>query len=205
MYKFQETNNLIYSLQFGFRQKHLTSHAFTHLTDKIREQLDKGNFACGIFVDFQKAFDTVDHQILIQKSNCCGTRGIARNWFSSYLQNRTEFVSINGFDSNVNATCCGVPQGFILGPLLFPICINDLHFAMKYCKVHHYADGTNLLNFNYSIKKINKQVVRDLKYLSYWLNDKKICLNVSKTEVDLFKSIRELTEATLKSKLNGKT
>ena len=204
LYKFLETNNLIYSLQFGFRQKHSTSHALIHLTDKIREQLDKGNFACGIFVDFQKAFDTVDHQILIQKLNYYGIRGIANNWFSSYLQNRTQFVSINGFDSNVNAICCGVPQGSILGPLLFLIYINDLHFAIKYCKVHHFADDTNLLSFNNSIKKINKQVGHDLKYLSYWLNANKICLNVSKTEVVLFKSIRKQTEATLKLKLNGK-
>ena len=88
LYKFLETNNLIYSLQFGFRQKHSTSHALIHLTDKIREQLDKGNFACGIFVDFQKAFDTVDHQILIQKLNYYGIRGIENNWFSSYLLNQ---------------------------------------------------------------------------------------------------------------------
>ena len=179
LYKFLETNNLIYSLQFGLRQKHSTSHALIHLTDKIREQLDKGNFACGIFVDFQKAFDTVDHQILIQKLNYYGIRGIANNWFSSYLQNRTQFVSINGFDSNVNAICCGVPQGSILGPLLFLIYINDLYFATKYCKVHHFAGDTNLLNFNNSIKKINKQVGHDLKYLSYWHNANKICLNVS--------------------------
>ena len=87
LYKFLETNNLIYSLQFGFRQRHSTSHAFIHLTDKIKEQLDKENFACGIFVDFQKAFDTVDHEILIQKLNDHGIRGIVKNWFSSYLQN----------------------------------------------------------------------------------------------------------------------
>ena len=204
LYKFLETNNLIYSLQFGFRQKHLTSHALIHLTDKIREQLDKGNFACGIFVDFQNAFDTVDHQILIQKLNYYGIRGIANNWFSSYLQNRTQFVSINGFDSNVNAICCGVPQGSKLGPLLFLIYLNDLHFAIKYCKVHHFADDTNLLSFNNSIKKINKQVGHDLKYLSNWLNANKICLNFSKTEVVLFKSVRKQTEATLKLKLKGK-
>ena len=128
LYKFLETNNLIYSLQFGFRQKHSISHALIHLTDKIREQLEKGNFACGIFIDFQKAFDTaVNHQIPIQKLNYYGIRGIANNWFSSYLQNRTQFVSINGFESNVNAICCGVPQGSILGPLLFLIYVNDLH------------------------------------------------------------------------------
>ena len=75
---------------------------------------------------------------------------------------------------------------------------------MKYCKVYHFADDTNLLNFNNSIKKINKQVGHDLKYLSYWLNANKICFNVSKTEVVLFKSIRKQTETTLKLKLNGK-
>ena len=192
-------------MQFGFRQKHSTSHALIHLTDKIREQLHKGNFACGIFVDFQKAFDTVDHQILIQKLNYYGIRGIANNLFSSYLQNRTQFVGINGFDSNVNAICCGVPQGSILRPLLFLIYINDLHFAIKYCKVHHFVDDTNLLNFNNSIKKISKQVGHDLiKYLSNWINANKICLNFSKTEVVLFKSVRKQTEATLKLKLNGK-
>ena len=198
LYKFLETNNLINSLQFGFRQKHSTSHALINLNDKIREQLDKGNFACSIFVDFQKAFDTVDHLILIQKLNY-GIRGIANNRFSSYLQDRTQFISINGFDSNVNAICCAS-----LGPLLFLIYMNDLNFAIKYCKVHHFADDTNLLNFNNSIKKINKQVGHDLKNLLFWLNANKICPNVSKTEVVLFKSIRKQTEATLKLKLNGK-
>ena len=173
LHKFLETNNVIYSLQFRFRQKHLTSHALLPLTNKIREQLDKGNFACGIFVDFQKAFDTVDHQIFIQKLNYYGIRGIANNWFF-FLPSK----------QNVNAICCGVPQGSILGPVLFLIWINHLHFAIKYCKAHHFADDTNLLNLNNSIKKINKQVGHDLKYLPYWVNANKMCLNVSKTDVN---------------------
>ena len=131
LYKFLESNNLIYSLQFGFRQNHCTSHALIHLTNKIRELLDKGNFACGIFVDFQKAFDIINHQILIQKLSYYGIRKIANNCFSSYLQNRTQFVDINGLDSDVNAICCGVAQGSILGPLLFLIYINNLHFAIN--------------------------------------------------------------------------
>ena len=204
LYKFLETNNLIYSLQFGFSQKHSASHALIHLTDKTREQLDKGNFASSIFVDFQKAFDTVEHQILIQKLNYYGIGGISNNFFSSYLQKRTQFLSINGFDYDINAICCGVPQGSILEPVFFLIYMNDLFFSMKYCTVHHFADDTNLLNFNNSIQKINKQVVHDLKYLLYWLNTNKICLNVSKTEVVFFKSIRKQTETTLKLKLNGK-
>ena len=79
LYSFLEINSIIYDLQFGFRQKYSTSHAFIHLTDKIREQLDNGNFACRIFVDLQKAFDTVDYDILIQKLNHYGIRGVGNN------------------------------------------------------------------------------------------------------------------------------
>ena len=136
--------------------------------------------------------------------NYYGIGGISNNLFSSYLQKRTQFLSINGFDSDINAICCGVPQGSILGPVFFLIYMNDLFFSMKYCTVHHFADDTNLLNFNNSIQKINKQVGHDLKYLLYWLSADKICLNVSKTEVVFFKSIRKQTETTLKLKLNGK-
>ena len=88
MYKFLESKNLIYDQQFGFQRK----HALLHLTDKIREQLDKGNFVCGIFVDFQKAFGTGDHNILIQKLNYCGGRSTAKNWFSSHLENISSII-----------------------------------------------------------------------------------------------------------------
>ena len=87
LYNFLEMNSVIYNLQFDLRQKYSTSHVLIHLTDKIREQLDSGNFACEIFLDFQKAFDAVDHDILIQKLNHYGFRGVANNWFPSYLQN----------------------------------------------------------------------------------------------------------------------
>ena len=179
----------------GFN-KNSTTHALIHLTKKIWEQLDSGKYGCRIFVDFQKAFDTVDHTILTQKLNYYGVRGKANNWFSSYLKNRTQFVTINGFNSELKEINCGVPQRSILGPLLFFIYINDLHYSIKFCKVHHFADDTNLINFNSSIKVINKQVNNDLKTLSNWLNENKICLNVSKTELVLFRSAKKTKKTT---------
>ena len=201
LYEFLESKNLIYDLQFGFRQKHSTCHVLIHLTDKIREQIDKGNFGCGIFADFQNSFGTVDHNVLILKLNYYGVRGTANNWFSSYLENRTEFVSINSYPSDFHFIRCGVPQCSFLGPLLFPVYINDLLYAIKHCKVHNFADDTNLINFSHSIKKMNKQVNYDLKKLNNCL---KICLNVGKTEVVLFKSLTRQTDSDLHLKLNGK-
>ena len=118
------------------------------LTDKIREQLDKGNFGCRIFVDFQKAYNRVDQNILIQKYNYYGERGTANKWFSSHLENRTQFVSVNGYSSDLLYFRCGVPQCSVFGPLLFLVYIIDLHFAIKDCRVHHFGDDTNLLNSN---------------------------------------------------------
>ena len=118
-YNFLEMNSVIYELQFGLREKYLTSHALIHLTDKIGEQQDSVNFPCGKFVDLQKKFDTVDHEILIPKLNHYDIREVAKNWFSSYLQNRLQYVSINGFISKLEHIDCGVSQGSTLGQLLF--------------------------------------------------------------------------------------
>ena len=108
LYKCFEDNKLMYNLQFGFRQKHSTTHALIHLTKKIHKQLDSGKYGCRIFVDFQKAFDTVDHTVLTQKFNCYGVRGKANNWFSSYLKNGTQFVTINGFNSELKEINCAL-------------------------------------------------------------------------------------------------
>ena len=145
----------------------------------------KGNHACGFFVGFQKTFETVDHHILMKKHEHYGVRGISNKWFASYLNKGKQFVSINGYKSDLADAKCGAPQGFTLGPLLFLIYINNLHVAIKYCKVHHFADNTNLLNVNICVKSINKEVNYDLKNLSHWLKTNKISLNVSKTELVL--------------------
>ena len=204
LYNFLVKKEIIFLLQFGFRQKYSTTHALIHLTDKIRHEIDKGNYARGIFVDFQKAFDTVDHHILLKKLAYYGVRGISNKWLTSYLSNRKQFVSINGYKSNLADVKCGVPQGSVLGPLLFLIYINDLHVATKYSEVHHFTDDTKLLNFNNCVKSINKQVNHGLKNLSNWSETNKISLNVAKIELVLFTSSKKQLDCYLKIKLNGK-
>ena len=179
MYTFLN-KNVIYNLQFGFRQQYSTSHALINVTENIRKALDDGNIGCGVFVDLQKAFDTVDHKILLAKLNHYGIRGVSNDWFKSYLFNRNQYVSINGYESGLAALNCGVPQGSVLGPLLFLLYINDLNQAINFCKVHHFADDTNLLCLSNSIKKLKKLVNADLKHLANWLNANKISLSIKK-------------------------
>ena len=170
----------------SFLQQYSTSHALINITEIIGKALNDGNIGHGVFVDLQKAFDTVDHQILLAKLSHYGNRGVSNDWFKSYLSNCRQYVSINeyksinGYDSGLAAINCGVPQGSVLGPLLFLLYINKLNQAIKFCKVHHFADDTNLLCLGNSIKKLNKLVSADLKHLANWLNANQISLNVKK-------------------------
>ena len=150
------------------------------ITENIRKALDDGNTGCGIFAESQKSFDTVDHQILLAKRNYYGICGVSNDWFKSYLSNCNQYVSITKYESGIAALNCGIPQGSVLGPLLFLLYINDLDQAIKFYKVHHFADDTNLLCLSNSIKKLNKLVSADLKHLANWLNANKISLNVKK-------------------------
>ena len=100
LYRFLDIFQCLSEFQFGFRANHSTSHALISISEKIREALDSDHYACGVFLDFQKAFDTVDHNILIAKLKHYGVHGIANDWFLSYLHNRTQFVTINGFKSS---------------------------------------------------------------------------------------------------------
>ena len=153
LYKFLDKFNCLHELQFGFR----TKHNLIDITETMRKALDDNKFACWIFIDLQKAFDTVNHEILLNKLEYYGIRGLPLKWFESYLKDRTQFVFINGSNSKTKSINTGVPQGPIPGPLLFLIYINDLSRSIKHATTYHYADDTNLLLVNKSLKKINQQ------------------------------------------------
>ena len=143
---FLDKENVIYKQQFGFRPKHSTTHVIISITEKIREALNKGKCACSVFVDLQKTFDTVNHGVLLQKLYRYGIWGNTYEWFKSYLTDILQFVSILGFDSDKLSIKHGVPQGSVLGPLLFIIYINDLYKAILNSETYLFADDTNLLN-----------------------------------------------------------
>ena len=114
LYSFFEDHNVLYDNQFGFRKRNSTVYALMEITERIKETVDTGKFGCGIFIDLKKAFDTVNHKILLSKLEHYGIRGVLLKWFESYLSNRKQFVSLNGETSDLKNVTCGVPQGSCL-------------------------------------------------------------------------------------------
>ena len=159
------SKQMFFDSQFSFRPHHSTNHALITITEHIRSALDKNNFTCGVFLDFQKAFDTVNHGMLLSKLSYYSVRGIAHDLFKSYLTNRKQHIITNGVSSSVLSITHGVPQGSVLGPLLFLIYISDLSHVVKHSTVHQFADDTNLLYSSSLLKSINKCINHDLKLI----------------------------------------
>ena len=142
---------------FTFLHFHSTIHTLIGITESTRKSCDNGLYSCGVFLDLTKAFDTVNHKILLSKLEHYGIRGKVKEWFSSFIYNRQQCTSIDGQNSELNKISHGVPKSSVLGPLLF-IFINDLHYAAKHSKVQHFADDTRVrFNFTKMICEFSKQ------------------------------------------------
>ena len=189
--EFLRKYNILYNLQFGFREGHSTQMALFVLLDKIIHALENNEFAVGVFLDFSKAFDTVDHNILLKKLNYYGIRGTPLAWINSYLSGRQQFTTYNGIQSDYKDIACGVPQGSILGPLLFLVYVNDLAFVSEKLYTIMFADDTNMFLTGESINELVNVLNIELQSIVVWLKANKLSLNIDKTHFMLFQPRRK--------------
>lgn len=185
--KFLENQNLLYKHQYGFRPHHSTTHPIIHLLKQIAEENDKDtkDLTLSVFIDLSKAFDTISHDILLTKLDNLGIRGIANLWFKNYLSNRKQYLELYKKKSLYANIICGVPQGSILGPILFLIYVNDICNATR-LNVLSFADDTTVSKSSSDIRELYQITNLELQNLTEWFNSNRLCLNVKKTKYILF-------------------
>ena len=179
-------SNILFHKQFGFRQHHSTLQAVLSIADKIQTSIDSSSFSCGIFLDLSKAFDTVNHKILLDKLSFYRIRGNVLEWFKSYLSNRKQFVSIGNVNSDVMSITMGVPQSSVMGPLLFLLYLNDLPKCSSVLYFHLFEDDTNLFHSSRSLLDIETTVRSELELVYKWLRCNQLSLNVEKSNYVIF-------------------
>ena len=203
LFFYLERSLILYQHRYGFRLNHSTTHALIATTEEIRHACDNGEYARITYLDLKKAFNTVNHNILLEKMNHYGIKGVANNWFKSYITERKQYTTIGDYHSTLQDIFYSVPQGTVLGPLLFILYINDLHQVIQHCSAFHYADDTNLLLINKSLKKIISYVNHDLALITDWLRANKISLNTSKTKVLIYKPKTKKIYKNLNFRISG--
>ena len=201
---FIQKYNILYSRQFGFQSGKSTEHALIDIQDQILKSLEKGETPCCIFLDFAKAFDTVNHSILLHKLNHYGIRGKALDVIESYLTDREQCVQINDATSDLDFIKHGVPQGSILGPLFFLLYINDIASCSPVLAFYLFADDTTIFFSHKDTKELEKIVNSELVHVTNWLIANKLSLNVGKSNLLLFRHKSDKTK-TLKIVINGCT
>lgn len=188
---FIEKNKLISESQFGFRSNRSTSLALMKITEEITTAIEKNKYTIGVFIDLKKAFDTIDHKILISKLQTYGLRGVVLSWLSSYLDKRQQFVQFSGYKSECLNLECGVPQGSVLGPKLFNLYINDLCEVSKSLQSVLFADDTNFFCSGEDLKTLAVCVETEMVNLKKWFDENKLSLNLNKTKFMVFTNKRK--------------
>ena len=200
---FLNSNNTLTESQYGFRAGRSCEHALLDAQNDILSALSKKQISLLLLIDFSKAFDTVDHTILLHKLKHYGVRGVAHDWLKSYLSNRTQYVCINNKFSDSQKLDYGVPQGSILGPLLFIVYINDIPNISHIAKFVLYADDANIIISGDNIKDIENKLHTLSNSLIEWVNVNELLLNVKKTKYMIFSRSKNREFPSLNPKLNG--
>ena len=182
---FLETNNILSKWQFGFRGGHSTIHPMIHFLNKITDSLNNKNHTVAIFCDLKKAFDTCDHEILLKKLKKYGVENKELDWFKSFLTGRKQFVSIGSGSSSLLEITLGVPQGSILGPLLFILYINDLPLSSKFLSLL-FADDTTLLYSHDDLLILSEIVNTEFKKVCEFFRANRLVLHSDKTKFIIF-------------------
>lgn len=183
---FIDKHKLITESQYGFRTNRSTSMAVTELIEEITNSIDQKKYAVGVFIDLKKAFDTINHDILISKLERYGIRGVVLNWIRSYLKNRQQFVKMGEHKSECLDIVCGVPQGSVLGPKLFIMYINDICKVSEILKFVLFADDTNIFGSGENLQQLLDLITSEFIKIKKWFDKNKLSLNLSKTKIMLF-------------------
>ena len=192
-----DKNKILSDSQFGFRKRHSTSTSLLNATNNWLLNIDKGLINGVLFLDLRKAFDTVDHNILINKLKMYGIKNSALNWFISYLDKRYQTCKVNNVKSARKTIECGVPQGSNLGPLLFLLYVNDLPNCLAHSKPNLFADDTNISTSSECMKDLEKRLNSDLENIYQWLVSNRLTLNLTKTEYMIIGSRHRLKKIEL--------
>ena len=179
------TLSLLSPFQSGFRPGYSTSDVILYVSDLWRKAIDNGLVTGEVFLDLSKAFDCVVHSILLAKLPYYGIRGSSLAWLTNYLQDRHQRVFVHNVYSEWGRITHGVPQGSVLGPLLFCLHINDLSSCIQNCKIHMFADDTSIQCSSSSVVDIEHSLQKDLNAVQAWMNANKLKLNLAKTFVML--------------------